>query len=206
MTRTSLMGSWMRVEGLSLSNLPKRGINHVPVKKQSRRGQKRDELSKRRKGKKKVEMRVVRACKIHRDRVAKRNTKQRLLGEEATPSSTIHRYRIYICTHKTQDTYIHTYVSYVHVHTHVCMCIARAREVPSLFLGTAQRTSSRSLSPSLAVICPTWFGIVMQIQLRRFEPRGISLIRHAPRSHVYTCARRTFHSLYPVFLSRCRLN
>lgn len=131
-------------------------------------------------GKRKVEMRVVRACKIHRE-----TPRKRLLREKATPSSTIHinRYQTlftYIYAH-TKNTYRHT-----HIYIYICAQLARARS-PASFSEHPNGHLSGRFPSSLAVICSTWFDIVMQIQ------PGISLIRRAPRSHVCTCARRIYN-------------
>lgn len=152
----------------SLLWISKRGINHVPVKKRGRGQKKRRTKEGRREGGggRKVETRGVHACKIHRGRC----------WERKQPSRASHKYQ---------------YRTYLNVYAFLA---------PSLFLETSRRTSSSrpipvSLSFSLFSLLSNTFSTA-QCDLPelirhchanstcRFESRGISLTRHAPRLHV----------------------
>jgi len=189
----TLMGSWIKVEGLSFRS-PEEGHKSCSREKAvETRTKKRRAKQKKERGR--GRWKCASFVRVRFIGVASRSEapRKRLLREKATPSSTIHinRYRtysiIYICTYKTQDT--HT-----HIHTH--MCIARAREEPSLFLGTSQRTSSRSLPPP-----PARCDLPDLIRhCHANSATGISLIRRALRSHMCTCARRIYISFFTSHL------
>lgn len=132
-------------------DLPKRGINHVPMKKQSRWGQKRGGLRKR--GSKGEDGNIYIYASFVRVRfiaVASPSeaTKKETARRESNPLK-----------HNSRKYWYRTYLSiYIYMHTP----LARARSSAS-FSEHPNGHSFRSLSPSLAMICPTWFGIVMQI-------------------------------------------
>lgn len=129
-------------------------------------------------GERKVEMCGVRACKIHRGRAVKQR-RGRLPGQKATLSSVIH---------------INTGIERIRI----SRIQPLSRNIPMDVVFPTDSLSSLVASPSSSAQCdlPELIRHCHANSTRRFEPRGISLTRHAPRLHVrggpYT-PRSPFH-------------